>query len=101
MFRAAVDAILREPRLTRPKRDVTTRMLMLHTSGAGYHCFDASLKRLAEMLAFGHCAAPCFGLSCSAALATRHSAEPLVNGGDASPSPVCGRRRREAPDEHL
>ncbi|HZZ62947.1 MAG TPA: serine hydrolase domain-containing protein [Roseiarcus sp.] len=35
-----------EPRLRPPKRDVTTRMLMLHTSGAGYHYFDAALKRL-------------------------------------------------------
>jgi len=35
-----------EPRLRPPKRDITTRMLMLHTSGVGYHYFDAGLKRL-------------------------------------------------------
>ncbi len=34
------------PRLRPPKRDITTRMLMLHTSGVGYHYFDAGLKRL-------------------------------------------------------
>src|SRR5271167_2492860 len=28
------------------KRDVTARMLMLHTSGVGYHYFNAALKRL-------------------------------------------------------
>ena len=33
-----------EPRLRPPKRDVTTRMLMLHTSGVGYPYFDAGLK---------------------------------------------------------
>ena len=35
------------PKLRPPKRDVTTRMLMLHTSGVGYHYFNAALKRLA------------------------------------------------------
>jgi methyl acetate hydrolase len=35
-----------EPMLRPPKREVATRMLMLHTSGAGYHYFDAGLKRL-------------------------------------------------------
>ncbi len=34
-------------RLRPPKRDVTTRMLMLHTAGFGYPYFDAALKRLA------------------------------------------------------
>ncbi len=34
-------------KLRPPKRDVTTRMLMLHTSGVGYHYFNAALKRLA------------------------------------------------------
>lgn len=35
-----------EPLLRPPKRDITTRMLMLHTAGCGYHYFDAGLKRL-------------------------------------------------------
>jgi methyl acetate hydrolase len=34
-------------KLRPPKRDVTTRMLMLHTSGVGYHYFNVALKRLA------------------------------------------------------
>ncbi len=34
-------------RLRRPKRDITTRMLMLHTAGFGYPYFSAALKRLA------------------------------------------------------
>jgi methyl acetate hydrolase len=34
-------------RLRQPKRDITTRMLMLHTSGFGYRYFSAPLKRLA------------------------------------------------------
>jgi len=36
------------PRLRPPKRDVTTRMLMLHTAGFGYDYFNAALKRLAQ-----------------------------------------------------
>ncbi|RBP04199.1 methyl acetate hydrolase [Roseiarcus fermentans] len=35
------------PRLRAPRRDVTTRMLMLHTAGFGYPYFSAALKRLA------------------------------------------------------
>jgi len=31
-----------------PKRDVTTRMLMLHTAGFGYDFFNAQYNRLAE-----------------------------------------------------
>ena len=34
-------------KLRPPKREVTTRMLMLHTGGFGYHYFSAALKRLA------------------------------------------------------
>src|SRR5208282_2547698 len=34
-------------KLRPPKREVTTRMLMLHTAGFGYHYFSAALKRLA------------------------------------------------------
>jgi methyl acetate hydrolase len=34
-------------RLRPPRRDVTTRMLMLHTAGFGYPYFSAALKRLA------------------------------------------------------
>ena len=34
-------------KLRPPKRDVTTRMLMLHTAGFGYPYFSAALKRLA------------------------------------------------------
>ena len=34
------------PRLRPPKRDVTTRMLMLHTAGFGYPYFSSALKRL-------------------------------------------------------
>ena len=36
-----------ELRLRPPKRDITTRMLMLHTAGFGYPYFNAALKRLA------------------------------------------------------
>ena len=32
------------PRLRAPKRDVTTRMLMLHTAGFGYEIFNATLR---------------------------------------------------------
>ena len=34
-------------KLRPPKRDITTRMLMLHTAGFGYPFFNAALKRLA------------------------------------------------------
>lgn len=36
------------PRLRPPKRDITTRMLMLHTAGFGYDIFDETYNRLAE-----------------------------------------------------
>lgn len=35
-----------EPRLRPPKRDVTTRMLMLHTAGFGYGTFNEDYRRL-------------------------------------------------------
>ena len=37
-----------EPRLRAPRRDITTRMLLLHTAGLGYDFFNASYKRLAD-----------------------------------------------------
>jgi methyl acetate hydrolase len=37
-----------EPRLRAPKRDVTTRMLLVHTGGLGYDFFNETYKRLAE-----------------------------------------------------
>ncbi|WP_299134507.1 serine hydrolase [uncultured Amaricoccus sp.] len=37
-----------QPRLRAPKRDITTRMLMLHTGGFGYDFFNETYKRLAE-----------------------------------------------------
>ena len=37
-----------EPRLRAPKRDITTRMLLLHTAGFGYDFFNATYHRLAE-----------------------------------------------------
>ncbi|WP_427025630.1 serine hydrolase domain-containing protein [Aureimonas ureilytica] len=36
------------PRLRAPKRDITTRMLMLHTAGFGYDFFNERYNRLAE-----------------------------------------------------
>jgi methyl acetate hydrolase len=36
------------PKLRAPKRDVTTRMLMLHTAGLGYDIFNANYSRLAQ-----------------------------------------------------
>ncbi|EME62334.1 esterase [Rhodococcus ruber BKS 20-38] len=36
------------PLLRAPKRDVTTRMLLLHTAGFGYDFFDENYRRLAE-----------------------------------------------------
>jgi methyl acetate hydrolase len=36
------------PKLRAPKRDITTRMLMLHTAGLGYDFFNASYFRLAQ-----------------------------------------------------
>ena len=36
-----------QPRLRAPKRDVTTRMLLLHTAGFGYDFFNESYRRLA------------------------------------------------------
>jgi methyl acetate hydrolase len=37
-----------EPKLRAPKRDITTRMLMLHTSGLGYDFFNENYHRLAQ-----------------------------------------------------
>ncbi len=37
-----------EPRLRAPKRDVTTRMLLLHTAGMGYDFFNQTYARLAQ-----------------------------------------------------
>ncbi|HZG67927.1 MAG TPA: serine hydrolase domain-containing protein [Herpetosiphonaceae bacterium] len=37
-----------EPKLRAPKRDVTTRMLMLHTAGFGYDFFNGTYNRLAQ-----------------------------------------------------
>jgi methyl acetate hydrolase len=37
-----------EPKLRTPKRDVTTRMLMLHTAGLGYDFFNEHYNRLAR-----------------------------------------------------
>jgi len=36
-----------DPRLRAPKRDITTRMLLLHTAGLGYDFFNANYNRLA------------------------------------------------------
>ena len=36
-----------QPRLRAPKRDITTRMLMLHTAGFGYDFFNETYNRLA------------------------------------------------------
>lgn len=36
------------PKLRPPKRDITTRMLMLHTAGFGYDFFNEPYRRLAE-----------------------------------------------------
>ncbi|GJD48030.1 D-aminopeptidase [Methylobacterium crusticola] len=36
------------PRLRAPRRDVTTRMLLLHTAGLGYEVFNADYHRLAR-----------------------------------------------------
>src|SRR5258708_5938753 len=38
----------RKPKLRAPKRDITTRMLMLHTAGLGYDFFNANYFRLAQ-----------------------------------------------------
>ena len=37
-----------KPKLRAPKRDITTRMLMLHTAGLGYDIFNANYNRLAQ-----------------------------------------------------
>ena len=37
-----------KPRLRAPQRDITTRMLMLHTAGFGYDFFNANYNRLAQ-----------------------------------------------------
>jgi methyl acetate hydrolase len=37
-----------DPKLRPPKRDVTTRMLLLHTAGFGYDFFNESYHRLAQ-----------------------------------------------------
>src|ERR1700740_1190536 len=37
-----------KPKLRAPKRDITTRMLMLHTAGLGYDFFNANYLRLAQ-----------------------------------------------------
>ena len=38
----------RNPKLRAPKRDITTRMLMLHTAGLGYDFFNGNYFRLAQ-----------------------------------------------------
>src|ERR1700728_4037968 len=37
-----------KPKLRAPKRDVTTRMLLLHTAGFGYDFFNETYNRLAQ-----------------------------------------------------
>jgi methyl acetate hydrolase len=37
-----------KPQLRAPKRDITTRMLLLHTAGLGYDIFNAKYARLAQ-----------------------------------------------------
>src|ERR1700751_1574481 len=37
-----------KPQLRAPKRDITTRMLMLHTAGLGYDFFNANYLRFAQ-----------------------------------------------------
>ncbi len=37
-----------EPRLRAPKREITTRMLLLHTAGLGYDFFNETYDRLAQ-----------------------------------------------------
>jgi len=37
-----------EPRLRAPRRDVTTRVLLLHTAGFGYDFFSETYNRLAQ-----------------------------------------------------
>jgi methyl acetate hydrolase len=37
-----------KPKLRAPKRDITTRMLMLHTAGLGYDLFNTTYNRLAQ-----------------------------------------------------
>jgi methyl acetate hydrolase len=37
-----------EPKLRAPKRDITTRMLLLHTAGLGYDFFNEHYNRLAQ-----------------------------------------------------
>jgi methyl acetate hydrolase len=37
-----------KPKLRAPKRDITTRMLMLHTAGFGYDFFNANYLRMAQ-----------------------------------------------------
>ena len=37
-----------KPKLRSPKRDITTRMLMLHTAGFGYDFFNAHYLRMAQ-----------------------------------------------------
>ena len=41
-----------KPILRAPKRDITTRMLLLHTAGFGYDFFNESYKRLTHELGF-------------------------------------------------
>jgi methyl acetate hydrolase len=42
----------RKPILRAPKRDITTRMLLLHTAGFGYDFFNESYKRLTQELGY-------------------------------------------------
>jgi methyl acetate hydrolase len=37
-----------EPKLRKPRREITTRMLMLHTAGLGYDFFNETYNRLAQ-----------------------------------------------------
>ena len=55
------------PKLRAPKRDITTRMLLLHTAGFGYDFFNESYNRLAEQHGQPSVVSASRGLSCDTA----------------------------------
>jgi methyl acetate hydrolase len=70
-----------KPRLRAPKRDITTRMLMLHTAGFGYDIFNANYNLLAQ-----EHGQPSVISASKVALMTRYSSTQVTNGNMAATS---------------
>ena len=81
-----------KPRLRAPKRDVTTRMLLLHTAGFGYDFFNESYNRLAK-----EHGQPSVITASKAALRRRSCSTPATSGNMAATSTGPARSSRASP----